>query len=240
MGLLVGSFINVLIYRLPRGESIVSPPSRCPLCGKRLSWLDLVPVLSYLALGGKCRYCGGAISPRYPVVELLTASAFTFLWFRFGLTPVFVKYAFFTGLLIAAAFIDVAHYIIPDKLVLAGLAGAVVLGLGARDIGVWSALAGAGAAGGALLVLALLSRGGMGGGDIKLAAVGGLHVGWPLSLEALFLAAFCGAVTGGILMALGKKGRKDPVPFAPFLALGFFVTAVWGRALLTWYGNQFL
>lgn len=236
-GLLAGSFLNVVIYRLPRGESIVAPGSRCPLCGSRLTWRDLVPVFSYLVLGGRCRYCRRPISLRYPAVELVTAVVFALLWYRFGSPPVFAKYAFFAGLLIAAGAIDAAHYIIPDKLVLAGLAGAVVFGFWAGDTGFLSALAGGLAAGGLLLALAVLSRGGMGGGDIKLAAVGGLYLGWPLSLAGLFMAAFLGAVTGGILLLSGKKKRRDPIPFAPFLAAGFFLALAWGRALVAWYAG---
>lgn len=236
-GLVVGSFLNVVIYRLPRGESVVTPGSRCPSCGMRLAWYDLIPIVSYLVLGGRCRYCRRPVSLRYPVVELLTGITFTLLWQRFGAPAMFAKYAFFVAILIAAGAIDAAHYIVPDKLVFTGLAGAVIFGFLAKDTGFWCALAGAIAAGGVLLALALLSRGGMGGGDIKLAAVGGLYVGWPFSLVALFLAALCGSLVGCILLVLRKKGRKEPLQFAPYLGIGFFLAALYGNDIVSWYSN---
>ncbi|NSW84211.1 MAG: prepilin peptidase [Syntrophothermus sp.] len=238
-GLFVGSFLNVVIYRLPRGESIAAPRSRCPFCRTQLTWRDLVPVFSYLVLGGRCRYCRRPISLRYPAIELLTAVVFAVLWCRFSSPPVFAKYAFFAGLLIAAGAIDAVHYIIPDKLVLAGLAGAVILGFAARDVGIWSALAGCAAGAGFLLLVVVISKGGMGGGDVKLAAVTGLFLGWPLGPLGIFLGACVGGLVAFFLLLFRIKGRKDPLPFGPFIALGSFLALLWGKVLIFWYLGRF-
>jgi len=240
LGLFIGSFLNVAIYRLPRGETIILGRSHCPACGQALAWYDLVPVLSYFALRGRCRYCGTSISPRYPLVELLTGAVFAALFYRFGPTPVLAKYLFLGAVLIAAAFIDLEHYLIPDRLVLAGLAGAVILGFAARDVGIWSALAGCAAGAGFLSVIAVISKGGMGGGDVKLAAVTGLFLGWPLAALALFLAIVSGGLAAAIFLLLGIKGRKDPVPFAPFIAAGTLIAILWGAYIIGWYRQVFL
>ncbi|MGB9792914.1 MAG: prepilin peptidase [Thermacetogeniaceae bacterium] len=237
IGMCIGSFLNVVIYRLPREESILWERSRCPACGHILAWCDLVPLLSYAFLRGKCRSCGAKMSWMYPVVELFTGLLFLLLFCRFGLTLVLAKYLFLSAVLVAAAFIDLQHYIIPDSLVIAGLAGGVVLGALARDAGIISALAGAAACGGFLLLVALLSGGGMGGGDVKLAFVAGLFLGWPLAPLGLFLGICLGGVLAIILLALHIKGRKDPLPFGPFIALGFLIALLWGDLILRSYFN---
>ncbi|MDN5346864.1 MAG: leader peptidase (prepilin peptidase) / N-methyltransferase [Clostridia bacterium] len=240
LGLFIGSFLNVVIYRLPRGETVVSGRSRCPACGRVLAWYDLFPVLSYLVLRGRCRYCGAQISPRYLIVELLTGAVFAALFYRLGPTPALAKYLFLGAVLIAAAFIDLEHYLIPDRLVLAGLAGAVILGFAARDLEIWSALAGFAAGAGFLSVVAVISKGGMGGGDVKLAAVAGLFLGWPLAALALFLAVVAGGLAAAVFLFLGIKGRKDPVPFAPFIAAGTLAAILWGAHIIDWYRQVFL
>jgi len=247
-GLVAGSFLNVVIYRLPRGESIIRPPSSCPECGARLAWFELVPVLSYLFLRGRCRRCGGRISLRYPAVEALTAGLFLTVYLMYetqlrgGLFPpaahfgwTLAKGVFLTGGLIAAAFIDAEHRIIPNRLVLALFGGAVVLVPLAGDIGLGSAVLGGLAAGGLLLLLALLSKGGMGGGDIKFAAVCGLYLGWPAVMIGLFLGALCGSLFGLALVLTKRRRRREPIPFGPHLAAGFFVALLWGEELLRWY-----
>lgn len=240
LGLFTGSFLNVVIYRLPRGETIIWGRSYCPACGLALAWYDLVPVLSYLALRGRCRYCGTPISPRYLLVELLTGAVFVALFYRFGPTPALAKYLFLGAVLIAAAFIDLEHYLIPNRLVLAGLAGAVILGFAARDVGTWPALAGCAAGAGFLSVVAVISKGGMGGGDVKLAAVVGLFLGWPLVALALFLAVAAGGLAASLLLLLRVKGRKDPVPFAPFIAVGTLTATLWGLYIIDWYRQVFV
>lgn len=235
LGLLVGSFLNVVIYRLPRGESIVSPPSRCPRCGTGLTVGDLVPVLSYLWLRGRCRYCGAGISPRYPAVELLTGGLFAGLYVHFGWQPLLAKHLFLAGLLVAAAFIDLEHYIIPNRLILAGLAGGVALNLWTRDLTLFSAMLGTLVPAVFFLLLAMATRGGVGGGDIKLVAVIGLFLGWPWALLAVFLGALAGGVPALALLLTGRKKRKDPLPFGPFLALGTMAAVFAGEPLVSWY-----
>ncbi|MDI6709701.1 MAG: prepilin peptidase [Thermoanaerobacterales bacterium] len=234
-GLLVGSFLNVIIHRLPRGESIVLPPSRCPHCGGRLSISDLVPLFSYLWLRGRCRRCGTGISLRYPLVELLTGVLFVSLYAQFGLQPLLAKHLFLASLLVAVAFIDMEHYLIPNRVVLVGLAGGVPLNLWVRDLTFLSAVLGALVPAAFFFLLALATRGGVGGGDIKLAAVIGLFLGWPWGLLAVFLGALAGGILGLALLLTGRKKRKDPLPFGPFIALGAIVTVFAGEPLVCWY-----
>lgn len=235
IGLLIGSFLNVVICRLPRGESVVFPPSRCPRCGGRLSPWDLIPVFSYLWLRGKCKHCGTAISPRYPLVEILTGGLFAAAYAAFGWQPLLLKHLFFLALLVAVTFIDLEHYLIPNRLVIAGLVGGVLINLYTRDLTLLSAALGALVPAAFFLFLALVSRGGMGGGDIKLAAVMGLFLGWPQVLPAVFLAALAGGLVGGVLLVTGRKKRKDPIPFGPFLALGSILMVFFGAQLINWY-----
>jgi len=249
LGLLTGSFLNVCIHRIPRGESVVFPSSRCPGCGGRLGSLDLIPVVSYFLLRGRCRYCGMLISPRYLIVELLTPILFLLVYnvvFKgvaeisediAGLVPVLLllKYLFLTSVLIVVTFTDLEHYLIPNKVVLFALVGGVVINLAVRDLSLISAVLGTVSGSLLLLVAGLLSKGGVGGGDIKLAAVIGLFLGWPAGLLATFLAACFGGAAGLFLISLKKKSRKDVVPFAPFMALGAVVTMLWGDSLINWY-----
>lgn len=234
-GLLVGSFLNVVIHRLPRGGSVVRPPSSCPRCGARLSAADLVPVLSYLWLRGRCRYCGAGISPRYLLVELLTGGLFAGLYVHFGWQPLLAKHLFLAALLVATAFIDLEHYIIPNRLILAGLAGGVPLNLWTRDLTLLSAILGALVPAAFFLLLALATRGGVGGGDIKLVVVIGLFLGWPWGALAVFLGALAGGILGLALLLTGRKKRKDPLPFGPFLALGTTAAVLAGEPLVFWY-----
>ena len=174
LGLCFGSFLNVVIYRMPRGESIVTGRSHCTLCGHVIAWYDLIPLVSYLMLGGKCRHCKAAISRRYPLVECLTAGLFLALYLHFGWHPILLKYLFLAALLVAVSFIDLEHFIIPNRLVLAGVIFGIGFGFFIHDISLWSALLGAVSTAGFLLLVALISRGGMGLGDVKLAVVTGL------------------------------------------------------------------
>ncbi|MEW6182933.1 MAG: prepilin peptidase [Bacillota bacterium] len=248
LGFIIGSFLNAVIYRVPRGESIVRPGSSCPACGARLNWFELVPVLSYLFLRGRCRHCGVRISPRYPAVEVLTAALFLTVYVltlrdvKTGtisdgtqLALVLSKRLFLTAGLIAVSFTDLEHRRIPNLLVLALLAGAVVLVPLAGDVEVIQAALGCLAAGGALLLLGILFKDGMGGGDIKLAAVAGLYLGWGNAVLGLFLGALSGSVIGVSLIIAGRKTRKDFIPFGPFLAAGFFVSMLWGGEIVRWY-----
>ncbi|KXG76026.1 Type 4 prepilin-like proteins leader peptide-processing enzyme [Fervidicola ferrireducens] len=237
LGLFIGSFLNVVIYRLPRGETIIWGRSRCPACGRVLAWRDLVPVASYLVLRGRCRYCGERISPRYVAVELLTGVVFAVLFWHFGLSASLLKYLFLSCILIAASFIDLEHYVIPDRLLLAGLLGAAVLWPLAGDVEIWYSLIGSVVAGGFLLAVAVASKGGMGMGDVKLAAVTGIYLGWPKAVLALFFATVSGGLVAVLLLILGVKGKKDAIPFGPFIAVGTLASVLWGMPVIDWYKN---
>ena len=233
VGLIFGSFTNVLIARIPTGESIVTPPSHCPRCGHRLGVLDLVPVLSWLFLKGKCRYCQEAISIRYPAVELLTAALFMGVFLRWGISAYTLAGWALTVILVSSAFIDLDEGIIPDVITIPG----VVLGLVVSfvTIGFFPALWGALAFGGVLFLVAVISNGGMGGGDVKLAAVIGAFTGIPGAIITLLLSSFLGAVFGITLMALGKAGRKTPVKFGPFLAVAAYTAYLFSNQIAAWY-----
>jgi leader peptidase (prepilin peptidase)/N-methyltransferase len=231
-GLCTGSFLNVVIYRLPRGESIVVGRSHCPACEREIAWYDLVPVLSFLLLRGRCRYCRAPISCRYPLVESLTAAVFLVLYLHFGLQAALIKYLFLAALLVAATFIDIERFLIPNRLVVAGLAFGIAAGFFVHDVSFLSALLGAASTAGFLLLVALLYRGGMGMGDIKLALVTGLFLGWPMGLVGLFVGACIGGLVGIVLIVAKIKGRKDPVPFGPFIALGTLIALLWGSQIL--------
>ena len=233
VGLLFGSFTNVIIARIPHGESVVTPSSHCPRCGHRLNALDLVPVLSWLFLQRKCRYCSGSISRRYPLVELLTAVLFAGVYWRWGMSAETLAGCILVIILVSTAFIDLDEGIIPDIITIP----AVVIGLAISwaTIGFFPALWGALAFGGILFLVVVLSRGGMGGGDVKLAAVIGAFTGIPGAIITLLLSSFLGAVFGITLMALGKAGRKTPVKFGPFLAIGAYTAYLFSNQIAAWY-----
>ena len=235
LGLCIGSFLNVVIYRLPGGESITLERSHCTSCGKRLRWYELIPLFSYLFLRGRCRTCHEPISLRYPIVELLTAITFALVFLQFGLTLELLKYLFLSALLVAISFIDLEYFIIPNSLIIIGLVGGVILNIAAQDVGFVSALAGLLVTSGFLLLIALASKGGMGGGDIKLVAVTGLFLGWPLGPFGLILGAVIGGMIAVVLLLFRIKGRKDPLPFGPFIALGTFISILYGSQIINWY-----
>lgn len=242
-GLLVGSFLNVVIHRVPLRQSVVSPRSACPGCETVLAERDNVPVLSWLLLKGRCRTCGMKISPRYPLVEVATAVLFGAAALRLGADWALPAFCLFFAALLAIALIDLEHFIVPNRIVFPMLAISLpLLLLAALLEGEWSplvtAVIGALAASNGLLVVNLISPKGMGMGDVKLALLLGLFLGW-LGLAhvalGLFLGFFFGAVGGILLIALGIKSRKDAVPFAPFLAAGAVVAVLAGNALLERY-----
>lgn len=234
-GLVTGSFLNVCIYRIPAGESIVYPPSHCPRCNTRLSALDLVPIVSWLRLGGKCAYCGGPISARYPAVELLTGVLFAVAWVNTVTAAGFIKIAVLFSLFVVVAFIDLDHQIIPDGLVLTIFLWGLFWQIVAPPVLWWQALAGGLLGGGILLVAAVLSKGGMGGGDIKLLAAAGFILGPAMTAIALFISVLAGSVVGVTLIATGIRKRKDFIPFGPFLSLGIMMAILWGHRILQIY-----
>ncbi len=240
VGACIGSFLNVVIHRLPRGESIVSPRSRCPGCGRPIRVIENFPIVSFIVLGGKCAGCGGAISWRYPAIELLTATGFAATFLLDGPGIPLLRDLLFFSLLVPIAFIDIDHRIIPDELSLGGLAAGLLLSF--LTGGEWKeSVAGALLGGGILYATAFLyekARGaeGMGGGDIKLLAMIGAFVGWRGALATIFFGALLGA-TGGILaMRKGGEGLKTAIPFGPYLC----VAALLSRYLGGWFWGMML
>lgn len=234
-GLIAGSFLNVCIHRIPAERSVVYPPSRCTLCGRRLMWYHLIPVASYAFLKGKCGYCGDRISPVYPVVELINAVLYTAAFYRLGTGVLFIKSIVLISLMLVVSFIDMKEQIIPDGLIVFGLVAGVAFTKFTVGHSFTDALLGLAAGGGILLATAILSKGGMGGGDVKLMAVAGLFLGWRLTLVALFISFVAGGLFGIVLLLTGKKGRKDPVPFGPFLGGSVIATYFFGQRMVSLY-----
>jgi len=244
-GLIAGSFLNCVIYRLEQGQSFLKGRSYCPLCKYTLSWQDLVPVLSFLFLRGKCRYCRQKISLQYPLVELATGILFVLIFlFAFN----FLYYLIMGCFLIIIFVYDLKHYIIPDSVIYPAILISVIWYLISGIFlniytkyeilnTIYSAL---GAAAFFLLIV-LISRGKwMGVGDIKLAFLMGLLLGWPNILVALFSAFFIGAIIGTGLIAAGRKKLSSEVPFGPFLVTGTFLAMLWGGEIVDWYLTFFL
>ncbi len=239
-GLMIGSFLNVCIYRIPKGESIAYPPSHCYSCGRQLKAFELIPALSYVSLRGKCRGCGSKISIRYPIIEILTGLIFMLLHRRLGFNLDFYLYGVLACILIVVALIDIDHLIIPDGLVLAGLAVGVLYRLlgfaeasGAKGMvdGIIGLLVG----GGIFLLLALISNGGMGGGDIKLMAMLGLWFGWRNILFISLIAFIIGSIISIVLLIFKLKSRKDFIPFGPFIVLAVFICLLLQQEIIGWY-----
>jgi len=204
-----------------------------------IAWHDNVPVLSFLALRARCRACAAPIAWRYPIIEVVTAVLFLGAYLRFGLGPEFVWGIILLGSLIAITGIDLDHQIIPDRITLPGIVAGVIASLAIPGRSLVDALIGIGLGGGIFFAIILLSGGGMGGGDMKLGAMLGAFLGWRLTLIALFVAVVVGGLAAVAMLAAGRKGRKDPIPFGPFLALGGVVALFWGHGLLAWYMSAF-
>ncbi|MDW7673459.1 MAG: prepilin peptidase [Bacillota bacterium] len=238
-GVTVGSFLNVVIYRVPAGISIVYPGSSCPACGEPLKWQQLIPVISYLWQRGKCSSCQTAISPQYITIELLTGLIYIAIFYSYSISLTTVAYWLLAPALLALSIIDWRHLIIPDKIngyifilgLLASIAGAT--------IPLTEALLGSIVGGGVLLLLAVLSRGGMGGGDIKLIFGLGLFTGWQLNLLLLFIAATAGSIYGIGKIAISKERKGKHIPFGPFLAVAGIIVLQWGWDILNYYLTTF-
>lgn len=240
LGLALGSFLNVCIYRIPLKKSIVSPPSVCPNCGERIRFYDNIPLISYLLLLGKCRHCRHPISWEYPLVEAVTGVLTLGLFIRYGLSYQFLILLLFVAILVTISFIDLHHKIIPDLLSLPGIVmgwlGSLVLG----DLFWRDALIGSLAGGGALFLVALIyhrltGREGMGGGDIKLLAMIGAWMGWrPLPFIVL-VSSLTGAIVGSLFILMARKGYRFRIPFGPFLSLGAIIYLFFGLRLTSWY-----
>ena len=235
-GLLIGSFLNVVAYRFPRGESIVWPGSHCPKCGTPIKPYDNIPVLGWLLLRGRCRSCREAISPRYPLVELLTC-ALAVAIVAVKHTPVQIALGLaLIAILVPVALIDLEHRIIPNKIMLPAALLAIALGLALKPSGVPEQLLAAAAAGGFLLIFVLAYPRGMGMGDVKLAAVLGLYLGQFVAVAVLG-GVLIGTIVGvAVIARVGvERGRKTAVPFGPFLAAGAVIALFVGPAIVHWY-----
>ena len=239
-GLVIGSFLNVVIARLPQGRSLWAPRSACPQCGNPIAWYDNVPLISFAALRGRCRACAAPIPWRYPLVEAATAALFALAWIVFaGDVGNFLVSAVFLAALVAITVIDLRHQIIPDAITLPG----IVVGLGTSvatgRISWIDSLGGVLLGGGLFMAIILASRGGMGGGDLKLGAMLGAFLGWQALLLALFVAVMLGGISAVALLVSGRVARKDAIPFGPFLAMGGIVALFWGHAIIAWYLGGF-
>jgi leader peptidase (prepilin peptidase) / N-methyltransferase len=224
VGAAVGSFLNVLIFRIPEGQSIVLPSSHCPKCGHAVRVYDNIPIISYLILRGKCRDCHEKISVQYPIVEAITALMSLFLFLKFGLSFKYLSSFIFTCALITITFIDLRHQIIPDVISLPGIPVFFFLAVFFMDLTVWESLLGILIGGGCLFAIAFLyeiitKREGMGGGDIKLLAMLGAFLGWKSLFFILFVSSLLGAVVGVSAMIIKGQDMKYAVPFGPFLSI---------------------
>lgn len=235
IGLVMGSFFNVIIYRLPRKVSLITPRSFCIHCNTTLRMLDLFPLVSFLSLKGRCRYCGYQISWRYPLIELLTAVIVLLCYLYFGLSPFFYKYTVFFSILLIISFIDIDHGIIPDRLVLLLMLWSIAWQFLYSVVSLPEAAIGLLVGGGLFYLIAILSKGGMGGGDIKLMFVLGFAIGYPLVFIVFLLAFLLGTIVGVSLLITRKKIWGDSLPFGPFLSLSFFISVFWGLRIWHWY-----
>jgi leader peptidase (prepilin peptidase)/N-methyltransferase len=242
VGAAIGSFLNVCIHRLPRGSSVLWPPSACPRCARRLSWFENIPIVSYAALRGRCRTCKAPISIQYPIVEALTATMFAAgLWY-YGPGPLLLSRLVFGCALIVLFAIDLEHHLLPNVItlpfIIVGFLFSFVTPPGWRD-----SLIGIVVGGGILFLIAegyyrLRHEEGLGMGDVKMLAMIGAFVGWKLTLLSLMMASLSGTVIGVALIASGRGGMKYALPFGTFLAIGAAISATGGDSILHWYFAQ--
>jgi len=235
LGLAISSFLNVCIDRLPERASIVSPPSHCPACGRRLAPLDLIPLVSYFLLRGRCRNCGAPIPRRVLLVEAMTGLLFVLLWYHYGSSLQLLLATMYTCFFIVIFFIDLERHLVLNRVIYP----AIIVALLAipitpnHDV---VKLVGGGAIGfGVLFLIAFIYPAGMGMGDVKLATFIGLVVGFPSVFAALLISFVAGGLIGGGLLLTGLKGRKDPIPFAPFLVAGGMAAMLYGQQIIDWY-----
>lgn len=239
-GIIFGSFFNVVGLRVPKKESIVSPPSHCTACNRKLRTFDLIPIFSYIALRGKCKGCGQKISPMYPLMEFLTGALFAFSYYHIGLTYELVIALLFVSLLVIITVSDIAYMIIPDKVLLPFAIAFLILRWIIPTSPWWDSLLGAAVGFVVLFLIAVLSKGGMGGGDIKLFFVIGLVLGTINTLLTLFLASLIGSVVGIYVLKKTGKGKKTPVAFGPSIALAAVLSYFFGADFVEWYQQLFI
>ena len=240
LGLIVGSFSNVCIYRIPRNESIIYPASHCPKCCSKIKPVDNIPLLSFILLKGRCRNCKTKISVQYPIVEFLTGLIYLIIYLIYGLSIQTLIYIILSSALIIIAFIDLNEQIVPDAISLPGIVIGFILSFFVYYISFVDSVLGIFVGGGIILIIGLtglviFKKEAMGGGDVKLAAMIGAFLGWRYIVISLFLGFFLGALTGICLIIAKIKSREDVVPFGPFIVLGSFITLLWGEKIISWY-----
>jgi len=239
-GAIVGSFLNVCIYRVPKGESVITPGSHCPHCEKPIRFYDNIPLVSYLLLKGRCRNCNGPISIQYPLVEAMAALSSFFLFIKFGASWSYLFYFSFLAGLIVVTLIDLYHQIIPDVISVPGIGVGLVASLIIPHITFFDSLIGILLGGGSLFLVAtlyqwLFKREGMGGGDIKLLAMIGAFLGWKPVILTILSSSFIGSITGIAIMLIKGKDFKYAIPFGPFLSLGAVISLFYGSSIISWY-----
>ena len=240
LGSVVGSFLNVCIYRLPLKFSIISPPSHCPFCKRPIPFYENIPILSYILLRGKCSRCNAPISLQYPFVELLTGLITLALTLRFGLSLTTLVYFIFTSALLVITFIDLKYQIIPDVISLPGIGIGLLASLVLPSISFLDSLLGILVGGGSLLIISytyyfLTKREGMGLGDVKLLAMIGSFLGWQGALMGVITGAFVGTLAGVLLMVREKRSSQHPIPFGPFLSIGAISFIFFGKEMIMVY-----
>lgn len=245
LGGCLGSFYNVVIHRLPHRMSLVHPRSHCPLCGKMIAAYDNIPVLSYLILGGKCRYCKAGISIRYPLVEALSGIIALLLFRRYGMHPQFAVEFIFVSILIIIAFIDLDTFLIPDVLSVPGIVLGFLFSFITPRLSWTDSLVGIFIGGGLLYMVAEIyarvrHKDGLGGGDIKLLGMIGAFLGWPGVLFTIMIASVSGMIIALPLMWRSGKGLGAAIPFGPFLSFGAVCYVFWGRLFYQWYFTDLL
>ncbi len=242
MGAVIGSFLNVCIYRLPRSQSIVSPRSRCPSCGTPIAFYDNIPILSYFFLKGSCRSCHARISPRYPFIECVNAAAYISLWYKYGCNLAVLFYAVFFSMLLVISMIDLDFRIIPDALSISGVALGFIASFFVKSVTPLQSILGILTGGGFLFLVAVIyekvaHKEGMGGGDIKLLAMIGAFLGWQALPFVILISSFSGALVGIFVIAILKKDMKFAIPFGPFLSFGATLYLFMGPMMIHWYLN---
>jgi leader peptidase (prepilin peptidase)/N-methyltransferase len=240
LGLSIGSFLNVCIYRIPEKKSIAFPASHCPTCEHSLNAIDLIPIVGYLINKGKCKYCGVKISIQYPMVELLTGILFLLLFHKFFITMEFIKYIVLVSLLIIITFVDIERQEIPDELILFGLVAGLLFNIYNIKTDMVPGIIGFILGGGVFLIIAMVTNGAMGGGDIKLMAVLGLFFGWKLIIMIALISFVIGAVVSLILIAAKVKSRKDFIPFGPFISIAALLVIFYGTQIIQFYFRSIL
>lgn len=241
LGLVVGSFLNVCIYRLPRGESIVKPPSHCTMCGRTLRWFENVPVVSCMMLRGRCRTCGEPISLMYPAVELATSALFLTQYWQLGWQPLLAVRLAFSGAMIVLLLIDLQHRVLPNVITVPGVIVGLVVSVFVNP-GWVDALVGAVVGVGSLLAIAeayfrVRGKEGLGMGDVKMLGMIGAFLGWQLMLVTLLIASLLGSLIGVALIALKWGDSQYALPLGSFLAIGAIMSMVIGESLIAWYSS---